>query len=140
MKQFFSLLILVAFYGITQAQHVKVTPSNAEGQLQETTFVKSQEFSLPCLGLRSMADISNPWMRTVSSSRVIHSAPNKSELELKKAEKTRLKFENMSREENPEVLNPLATTPTVEEIFLATRCSEEHQQIIQWLFRMVESL
>ncbi len=92
MKQFFSLLILFAFYGITQAQHVKVAPSNADGQLQETTFVKSEEFSLPCLGSRRMTDISNPWMRTVSSGRVTHGAPNKSELELKKAEKTRLKF------------------------------------------------
>ncbi|MCF8459804.1 MAG: T9SS type A sorting domain-containing protein [Flavobacteriales bacterium] len=118
MKHFSSLLFLLGFYGITQAQHAKVT-TNVAGQEPETSrFVKSQEFSQPCLGSRSMADVTNPWMRTVTSGKRIHGAPNKSALELRKAEKTRLKFENASREASPEVNNPLATTPTLGTNFL----------------------
>ena len=128
MKHFSSLLILLGFYGITQAQHIKVVPSVADHQPQRTTFVKSEIQSLPCLGSRSMADVTNPWMRTITSGKRIHGAPNKSALELKKAEKTRLKFENAGREENPEVVNPLATTPTLgrnflgNELFAGTPC------------------
>ena len=118
MKQLFSLLFLVGVCGIAHSQHAKIVPADASKRLENTNFVKSQEFSLPCLGSRSMADISTPWMRSVSSRSIVHGAPNQSVLERKKADKTRLKFENVSRDQNPEVVNPLATTPTLGRNFL----------------------
>lgn len=57
-------------------------------------------------------------MRTVSSRKIVHGAPNQSVLDRKKSDKTRLKFKNVSRDESPEEANPLATTPTLGRNFL----------------------
>jgi len=126
MKHFSALLILIGIYGISQAQHAKVVPSSADKQPEKTSFIKSQEFSLPCLGSRSMADVTTPWMRTVSSRRIVHGSPNQSALEQKKADKTRHKFDNMSRDQNPEVANPLATTPNLGKKFSWKRIVWRH--------------
>ncbi|MFM1876964.1 MAG: hypothetical protein RL266_2701 [Bacteroidota bacterium] len=100
------------------AQHAKVTPNSQLNQVETARFTKSEEMTAECLGLRKFQDVDTQWMRTLSSRRIEHGAPNKTALELKKAEKTRLKFENTGREQSPEVADPLATDPTVGTNFL----------------------
>jgi len=100
------------------AQHSKQLPSAELFPAEKAHFTKSEELSAPCLGLRKHQDVTEHWMRTVSSGRVIHGAPNRTALELKKDEKTRLKAENTLRESVPEVENPLAVTPTLGTNFL----------------------
>jgi len=117
MKYFSSLIFLLCSIA-ANGQHTKTTPSIIDHPAEIARFEKSVELTEPCLGLQSANDITDSWMRTVSSGKVIHGAPNFSALELKKADKTRLKFENVSREQSPEVANPLATTPTVGTNFL----------------------
>ncbi|MCB9190812.1 MAG: T9SS type A sorting domain-containing protein [Flavobacteriales bacterium] len=109
-------LLLLSFAAF--AQHAKVVPNPALVPTEKAQFVKSEELSAECLGLRKFQDIDTKWMRTVGSRSIEHGAPNKSELDRRKAEKTRLKFENVSREQNPEVANPLATDPVVGTNFL----------------------
>lgn len=100
------------------AQHAKITPNSQLYQAEKAQFTKSEELTAECLGLRKFQDVDTQWMRTLSSRRIEHGAPNKTALELRKAEKTRLKFENPSREQSPEVANPMATDPTVGTNFL----------------------
>lgn len=118
MKHLSTLLIFLAVAGFTQAQHAKITPSTLEHSVEKIQFVKSEEITAPCVGLRKYSDITERWMRTVSSGKIEHGAPNKTALELRKAEKTRLKFANAGREQTPEVADPLATTPTLGTNFL----------------------
>ena len=119
MKHVLSLLLIAGAATISLGQHAKVTPSVPAERFDRAQFVKSEEFSLPCLGSRSMADISTPWMRTLTSGTVTHGSPRKSELTLRKEEKTRLKFDGNQRDQNPEEIeNPLAVAPTVGTNFL----------------------
>jgi hypothetical protein len=118
MNRFSYTVIALFLLGTAQAQHVKVTPIGPNISAEKAKFVKSEEFSLPCLGSRKASDVTNPWMRSVSSGSVIHSSPNKSALDQRKEEKARNKFQNAQREPQPEVTNPLATTPTLGTNFL----------------------
>ena len=118
MKRFYYSILAMFLFGTTEAQHLKVSPSSTIIAAESARFVKSEEFSLPCLGSRKASDVTNPWMRSVSSGRVIHGAPNKSALDLRKEEKTRNKFQNSQREPQPEVTNALATTPSLGTNFL----------------------
>ncbi len=89
MNRFSYTMIAMFFLGAAQAQHVKVTTIGPNISAEKATFVKSEEFSLPCLGSRKASDVTNPWMRSVSSGRVIHGSPNKSALDQRKEEKNK---------------------------------------------------
>jgi hypothetical protein len=118
MKQLLLLSVFLLLSVVCFAQHAKIVPSTSLIPAEKAQFVKSEELSTECLGLRKFQDIDSQWMRTVSSRSIEHGAPNKSELDLRKAEKTRLKFEHVSRDQNPEVANPLANDPVVGTNFL----------------------
>lgn len=118
MKHFLPLLLLIGLGGTLQGQHVKIGPSMSDYAMEEARFTKSAELSAPCLGLRKYSDITESWLRTVSSGRIEHGAPNKTALELKKEAKTLLKFNNTNKDLVPEVANPLAVTPTLGTNFL----------------------
>ena len=118
MKNLFTLFFAVGFTAIGSAQHAKITPSAGLQPIENIRFTKSEKFSEPCLGSRRYQDITDSWLRTVSSRRIEHGMPNKSDLDRIKAEKTILKFENASREQNPEIGSPLAVTPVLGTNFL----------------------
>jgi hypothetical protein len=119
MKKLSTLLLACSFFSATFAQHAKISPSADIQPLDNIRFTKSEPKSEPCLGLRRYQDIEERWLRTVSSRAITHGAPNKSQLDQIKQEKTRLKFESLSRDQNPEeIANPLAVTPTVGTNFL----------------------
>lgn len=118
MKRFSYLFPALLLFGTAQAQHQKVSLPATNLSAESARFIKSGKFSLPCLGSRKASEVTDPWMRTISSGRVIHGAPNKTALDLRKEEKTRNKFQNAQREPQPEVANPLATTPTLGTNFL----------------------
>ena len=107
------LPVLLLFFMSATAQHAKVIPDANLVAPEKTSFVKSEALTAECSGLRKFQDVDTQWMRTLSSRSIEHGAPNKTALGLKKAEKTRLKFENVSRDQNPETANPNAETPTV---------------------------
>ncbi|TNF29229.1 MAG: hypothetical protein EP314_02970, partial [Bacteroidetes bacterium] len=113
------LLFVLLMTGLTTiGQHSKVIPTAALFPPRQSNFMKSEPLTAECLGLRKFQDVESNWMRTVSSRSIQHGAPNKSELDRRKQEKTRLKFENVSRDVTPEVENALAVTPTVGRNFL----------------------
>lgn len=118
MKHFYALFLALGICSVSQAQHVKITPSADLKPAENVRFSKSEVFSEPCLGLRKYQDISEQWLRTVSSRNIAHGAPNKSELDRKKADKTQLKFQFSAKDQNPEVTNPLAVTPSLGTNFL----------------------
>lgn len=118
MKRTLLLAVAGLFCINVMAQHAKISPNAQLYQPEKTRFTKSEEITAECVGLRKFQDVDTHWMRTVSSRRIEHGAPNKTALELRKAEKTHSKFEKPNREQNPEVANPLATDPTVGTNFL----------------------
>ncbi len=118
MKRLLPFLLASGFAFTCSAQHAKISPSPALAPTANIQFNKSEIISEPCLGARKYQDITERWLRTVSSRSITHGAPNKSELDRIKAEKTRLKFENVSRDQSPEVASPLAETPVLGTNFL----------------------
>lgn len=118
MKRPLLLPVFLFFSAASFSQHAKVTPDPDQVSPITTHFVKSEELTAECLGLIKYQDIDTKWMRTVSSRSIEHGVPNKSELERTKEEKTQLKFANASRDQNPEVANPLAVDPVVGTNFL----------------------
>lgn len=118
MKRLYTLLIAFGIVSVGNAQHAKISPAENLEPIESIQFTRSERFSEPCLGSRKYQDVTENWLRTVSSRAIKHSSPNKSELDRIKEEKTRLKFENTSREQNPEVASPLAVTPVLGTNFL----------------------
>ena len=110
------LTLALIFSAALNAQHQKQL--NSSLITTEAGFTKSAELSSQCLGLRKSSDITDYFMRTVTSGPVYHASANKLETIRKKEEKTRLKFSKLSREEAPTIENGAAVSPTLGTNFL----------------------
>lgn len=118
MKLFLLFISTFIFCGLAYGQHSKISPDPSLFTPEVSMFQKSEEKSEACLGSRKFEDVTAKWMRTIGSRSIEHGAPNKSALDLLKAEKTRLKFDNGARDVIPENASPLATTPILGTNFL----------------------
>ena len=64
----FTIALCAGFSGF--AQHAKVTPRIVDQATNRAGFTKSEELTAPCQGLRKTSDITELWMRGITSGRV----------------------------------------------------------------------